>query len=323
MNATRVSCSRRWLLILALALWPAVARAEAVLVLPASGSGISPDIIQSARALFVTRLAAQAPQLTIIDRDRPPTEQWIDGPTAMLLAVQARAQAVIVFDLRREQAITTLTVTGVGVPQGERLFQHRQRTTLGPEMMPSLIDGAVTAAMIRQGAQPQACPEVKPAEPRQTFFGARAGVRIPRNRPGPTDTALTGIGVFVVRELPRLFVQLGLTHNSADRGDNDDRGNVTAFGLGLYLPFTAEATAPYLGASLGWQHSRFGGQGADGFVVGPALGWSWRRKQSLGLRIEAGAFYNLYDERGVDRLIPGSAQPYRSWGFDLWVATWL
>ena len=67
----------------------------------------------------------------------------------------------------------------------------------------------------------------------------------------------------------------------------------------------------------------YGGQGAEGFVLTPTVGWSWRRKDSLGLRIEGGVFYNLYEERSADRLIPGSAEPHRSYGFELWVGTWI
>jgi hypothetical protein len=322
--ATPVSWLRRWLPALLILTVPAVTRAETVLVLPASGAGISSQFIQSARALFVGRLAREDGRLTILDRERPPTTEPFDPAQALALGMYSQAQAVILFDLRREAGTTTLTVTGLGVPAGERLFQYRQGTTAGPEVMPSLIEGAVAAVFSRQGGGgPAGCPPTTPPPPRQTFFGARAGGRAPFNKAGDTDRAIFGMGLFLVKEFSRLFVDIGFTHNSADRGDNDDRGNATAFGLGLYLPFTPESTAPYLGASLRWQHSRFGGQGADGFVITPALGWSWRRKESLGLRVEGGVFYNLYEERALDRLVPGAAQPFRSWGIDLWVATWL
>lgn len=319
MNATWVSCSRRWLPALLICVAPAVARAETLLVAPATGAGVSIEIIQSTRALFVQRLARQEGRLQIIDQERPPLPEPLTPENAVWLGMQARAEATILLDLRRTSGTTVLTVTGVGVPNGERLFHYQQPTTAGPEVIPAMVDAAVGAASVRRGGDRT----FTPPTPRQTFLGARAGVRIPRATPGEIDTAIFGMGLFVVKDFNRSFVEIGFTVNSADRGDNDDQGNATAFGLGFYLPFTVEPTSPYLGASLRWQHSRFGGQGADGFVITPSLGWSWRRKESLGLRIEGGVFYNLYEERELDRLIPAGAAPHRSWGFDLWLATWL
>jgi len=319
MNATSLSCSGRLAVLLLVGLAPAVARAETVLVLPASGAGVSSEIIRSARALFVSRLSKQDSRLTVIDQDRPPTPEAPERSLTMAMGVQARADAAIVIDLRRAGSTTTLTVTGLGVPAGDRLFLYQQSTAAGPEVLPTLIDAAVASALTRQESERSS----PPPQPRLTFFGARAGIRMPRATPGPTNTAIFGMGLFIVKEFSSLFVEVGFTFNSADEGDNDDKGNVNAFGLGAYMPFMNAPTAPYLGASLRWQHSRFGGQGASGFVVTPALGWSWRRKSSLGLRIEGGVFYNLYEEKELDRLIPGSGQGHRSYGFDLWMATWI
>jgi hypothetical protein len=318
--ATPVSWLRRWLPVLLVCLAPAAARAERVLVLPASGTGVSTEIIQSTRALFVKRLAEQNVRLTVIDRERPPTDRPPAPSDVMVLGLSAGADATILLDLSRADGSTTLSVTGLGVPGGERLFQYRQATTAGPEILPSLVEMAVLTAL----NQPRAAPApLGAAVPRQLFLGARAGAQIPREKAGPAQIALPGMGLFLMGEFQRLFVDIGVTHNSAEQGDSVDRGHSTTFGVGAYLPFNVEPTAPYLGATLRWQWSRYGGQGAQGFVITPTVGWSWRRKSSLGLRIEGGVFYNLYEERAVDRLIPGAAAPHRSYGFELWVATWL
>src|SRR5204862_2660493 len=126
--------------------------AETVLVLPASGAGVSSEIIQSARALFVNRLANADSRLTILDRDRPPTPDPPDRSTTMVLGMQARADAAILVDLRRAGGATMLTVTGLGVPAGDRLFLFQQSTAAGPEVIPSLIDAAVASAVTKQGS---------------------------------------------------------------------------------------------------------------------------------------------------------------------------
>jgi hypothetical protein len=317
-NATSLSCLRRCVPVLLLAcLVPAAALAETVVVLPASGAGVSSELIQSTRALFISRMARQDSRLLIIDLERPPAPEPPERTQALMVGMQARADAVILLDLRRAEGTSVLTVTGLRVPAGEQLFQYRQSTTAGPEVLPSLIEVAVASAFSRPSEAARA-----PWGPRQTFLGARVGAVVPFERAGDTDRPLFGMGIFVVKDFSRLFVDIGFTHNSAERGD-EDRGNVTSFGLGAYLPFTAERTAPYLGASLRWRYSRFGGQGADGFVITPAVGLSWKRKDSLGLRLEAGVFYNLYEEKELDRLIPGSGAPHRSYGLELWVATWI
>jgi hypothetical protein len=158
---------------------------------------------------------------------------------------------------------------------------------------------------------------VRPTVPRTLFVGFRAGGWAPRDTAGPTNVVLPGAGLFLVQNFSKVFVDLGFDHVESAPA------HATRFGLGAYLPFTLEASSPYLGAALRWQWSELGGQGAGGFVVTPALGMTWRRKDSLGFRVEGGLFYDLYKERAVDRLIPGSAQPHRSYGAELWVATWL
>jgi hypothetical protein len=313
-TATSLSRFGRALL---LALWLAAvpARAEMVLVLPASGAGVSSAIISSARALFVTTLAQREPRLRVLDMDRPPTPEMAAAPVAIALGQERRADAIIMVDLRRVPPTTTLSVTVLSVPAGEKLFTGSESTTAGPEVVPAMVQVAVgkllATSRVAAGRDGQSAP-------RTIFLGARAGARAPFETAGDTAFALGGAGIFVVTQLPRLSAEIGFDH--VENG----RATSTRFGLGLALPFDVEADGGfYLGAGLYWQHSHFGGQGAGGFVVTPSFGWNWHRHESLGLRLEGGAFYNLYSERAVDRLIPGAAEPHRSYGVELWVGTWL
>jgi hypothetical protein len=313
-----ITTSLSWfgrLLPVALLLAPVQARAETVLVLPASGSGVSSAIISSARALFVTALARQEPGLRVIDRDRPPTPEMAAAPVAVALGEEQRADAVILVDLRRVPPTTSLSVTALGVPGGEKLFTSNDTTTEGPEVVPAMVQGAVVKLV--ETRRRRANPEGK-GEARILFLGARAGARAPFETAGDTAFALGGAGLFVVTQLPRLSAEIGFDH--VENG----RATSTRFGLAVALPFDVQGDGGfYLGAGLHWQHSQLGGQGAGGFVLTPSFGWNWHRKESLGLRLEGGVFYNLYSERAVDRLIPGAAEPHRSYGVELWVGTWL
>jgi hypothetical protein len=301
-----------------LAAAPAVARAETVLVLPASGAGISAAYIESARALFVARLARQS-TLRIIDMERPPTPAPPPTAEMLRLGLPARADVVVTLDLRRPGPGTTLlTATGLAVPEAYQVFLVTESTSGGPEALPVMVDRLIARALAGEGRDP-ARGRPRAEGPRTFFVGFRAGARAPRETAGPTDLLLPGAGLYLVNNFARLFVDISFDHAATDVG------RASRFGLGCYLPFSPEATgwSPYLGASLRWQWNRFGGQGAAGFVVTPALGVTWRRQRSLGLRVEGGVFYDLYGERGVDRLIPGSSDPHRSYGFELWVGTWL
>jgi hypothetical protein len=300
-------------LLVAVLLAPAPARAETVLVLPASGEGVSSAIIASARALFVTALARQEPRLRVIDMDRPPTSATPPATVAIALGEQQGADAVISFDLRRVSPTTNLSVIALAVPAGEKLFASDERTTAGPEVLPAMVH---TAVMKLVGTRRVAGPAQQAQ--RVLFLGARAGARAPFQTAGDTAFALPGAGLSVIARAARVSGEIGFDHVE------NDHATSTRFGVGVALPFDPQGDGgAYLGAGLHWQWSRFGGQGAGGFVVTPSLGWSWHRTQTLGLRIEGGLFYNLYSERSVDRLIPGAAEPHRSYGLELWMGTWL
>jgi hypothetical protein len=299
----------------ALLLSPMTARAETALVLPASGGGVSSAIIGSARALFVVRLAQEAPRLRVIDMDRPPISTPALAGLAVVLGHQAGADVVISLDLRRSDPTTTLSVTAWGLPDGELLFKDADSTTSGPEVIPAMVQAAVVKLL---GAAQRTSQRQQSLAPRTLFLGVRGGVRAPRETAGPTPVALGGAGLFLVLQQTRLSAEIGFDHVESAHATS------TRLGLALALPFEPEAASGLsLGAGLHWQWSRFGGQGAGGFVVTPSLAWTWHRKESLGLRFEGGVFYDLYAERALDRLIPGAAEPHRSYGLELWVATWL
>jgi hypothetical protein len=300
---------------------PAAARAEKILVLPASGAGVSAPYIQSARALFVTRLSQQNGRLQIIDMERPPTPEPPLPAQALALAIAVKAEGVVLLDMRRTNETTSFKVTGLAVPQGHRLFFFEQSTLAGPEAMPTMVESAIAAVVMGYGRETpevwsRALPSTSPG-PDNLSLGFRAGTRIPRDTPGETTLALWAAGLFVKAQFTRMLVDLGFDYAGAENGSS------TRFGVGAYLPFSRQPTTPYLGASLRYQWSQFGGQGANGFVVTPTLGMVWRRKDSLGLSIEGGAFYDLYSEKEIDRLIPGNSTLHRSYGFELWVGTWL
>jgi hypothetical protein len=309
-NATSAPRSRRRrgplasaLLVLAVAaLTSAAARAE-VLLMPATGAGISSKLIQTTRALLLQRLVARHPRTMFLDMDRPPVATPVAVPFAVAAAQERDARAVILFDLRREGESTTLSVSGHLVPEGERLFAFAENTAGGPEALPDMVERAVQSTLLARPIPP---------EPRQYYVGARAGLVIPAHTAGHVEPVFAGAGAYMVKDMQFSFLELGL----------DFAGNSPDYrvGFGPAVHFVATDHI-YLGTSLRWVWSKMGGQGASGLCVTPAVGWLWRTKATT-LRAEGGYFVDLFTEAALDRLVPGSGQRYRGYGGQLGAGLW-
>jgi hypothetical protein len=282
-----------------------------VLVLPATGAGVSAKLIQTTRALFIERLSARQPRFVLLDMDRAPVTTPFDPGHAVRMGWDRDAHAVLLFDLRRADAATVITVSGFAVPNGEKLFAFEERTREGPEVLPTLVERAVDNAIIYRVKR------LEP-EPRTFFLGARANGAAPLNTAGKTNTFLVGAGAYLLKNSARSFLDLGVDFLS-----QDDHHWAVKVGLGAYGTFWAEDDTPYLGISAGWKWAKLGGQGDSGFVLAPALGVTWRRRTLGSFRIEAGFYVDLFTEKGLDRLRPGSTDARLGYGPQLSVGAWL
>jgi hypothetical protein len=282
-----------------------------VLVLPGTGTGVSAKLIQTARSLFVERLSERERGFVLLDMDRTPVTTPVDPSHAVRMGWDRDARAVFLFDLRRAEATTVITVSGFAVPDGEKLFAFAESTTRGPEVLPAMVERAVDNAIIYR---------VKPTarEPRTLFLGARANGAVPLNTAGRTSTFLAGAGAYLIKDGTRGFYDLGIDFLS-----QDDSHWAVKFGLGAFATFWPEKDTPYVGLSACWKWAKLGGQGDSGFVLTPALGVTWRRHTMASFRLEAGFYVDLFTEKGVDRLRPGSSDSHLGYGPQLSVGAWL
>jgi hypothetical protein len=313
------SWSRRGRLVTLLAAW-LLARAGAaraggrdstILVLPGTGAGVSAKLIQTARTLFVERLSERERSFVLLDMDRAPVTTPLDPAHAVRMGLDRDARAVFLFDLRRSEATTVISVSGFAVPDGEKLFAFEERTSKGPEVLPAMVDRAVDNAILYR-----ARPAVR--EPRTVFLGVRANGAVPLNTAGRTNTFLGGAGAYLLKDSTRGFYDLGIDFLS-----QDDNHWAVKFGLGGFATFWAEDDTPYLGLSACWKWARLGGQGASGFVLAPAIGVVWRRHTMASFRLEASFYVDTFTEKGLDRLRPGSSDPHLGYGPLLSVGAWL
>ena len=107
-----------------------------------------------------------------------------------------------------------------------------------------------------------------------------------------------------------VLVTLDLEHAS---GSDDHR--IWAVGLEIEMPLANAERLPYLGAGAWFVGQNLGGQGAAGLQVRPTLGILWGRHDIARLRTEVSYIVDLFEERELDRLIPGSDQSHLSHGF--------
>ena len=140
----------------------------------------------------------------------------------------------------------------------------------------------------------------------------RAGLTVPVDSPARSAAPLGGLGALVAVDTGSVLVSLGAERQSA----NDDRRSWGA-GLELAMPLSEGERMPYLGIGAWLVDQHLGGQGASGLQLRPTLGILWGRHDVARLRIEAGYFVDLFEERELDRLLPDSGQAHVSHGLTL------
>ncbi len=293
----------------------ASASRSSLVVLPASGRGVSAQIIERARSLLVESLG-RSNRYHVTDYDRPPTAERPTTVAAVEIARINNAELAVALDVSHDGASTTFEVhCWDAVSAATRCHLH-ETTAAGPELLPDFTEWLARRLMREVDGSPDpveasdgfasAAPH---GEPRAITFGARAGMMVPIDSPARSSSPLGGIGVFAVADAGSVLVALGVDHQS---GSDDHR----SWGVGLELeaPLADGERMPYLGAGAWFVDQHLGGQGASGLQLRPTLGLLWGRHDVARLRTEVGYFVDLFEEHEPDRLIPGAGQGHLSHG---------
>jgi hypothetical protein len=307
-----------WLAPIALALcWSSQAGAArpSLVVLPASGHGVSARIIERARHLFVESLGRRD-RFHVTDYDRPPTVDRPGAEEAVMTARFTGTMMAVALDLSHEGADTVFEVHCWDAVSGESRCHVREKTAAGPDLLPDFTEWMAMRltreldASLETGAQSEtgSTPSARRA-PRTFTFGARASVMVPVDSPARSSAPLGGFGVLMAADAGTVLVVLGLDHQS---GSDDHRS--WGVGIELALPLADAERLPYLGAGAWYVAQHLGGEGASGLQLRPTLGILWGRHDVARLRTEATYFVDLFEEHEPDRLIPGSGQGHVSHG---------
>jgi hypothetical protein len=277
-----------------------------IVVLPASGRGVSAPIVRYVRQWLVMDLWG-ALGARVIDYDRPPVAIQLDPRTLAWVAAYAGGQVAVALDGSREAGVTTLDVTCYDVAAAAPVGHARVSTVAGPEVLRELTQAVATRALqILDGRF--ADPPRAPPSPPSFRFGGRALVMVPVVTLGGGAQGLGGFGFTATINLPGSFADL-----LADGGAGGGRYTV-GVGTGFHALLSDGARAPFVGGSVHWVTQHFGGRSAAGVQLRPTVGFAWGRDEIVQGRVDLSYFIDLFEERSLDRLIAGSDVNIRAHG---------
>lgn len=285
-----------------------------LVVLPASGRGVSAQIVERARRLLVESLGRRE-RFHVTDYDRPPAADRANTEEAVMIARYTGATIAVALDLSHEGADTVFDVHCWDAISGESRCHVHEKTAAGPDLLPDFTEWLAMRLVRELDASPDAAVPsdgflTKPRrEPRIFTFGARAALMVPIDSPARAVSPLGGFAVMMAADAGTVLVTLDLEHCS---GSDDHR--TWGVGLGVQMPLAEAERLPYLGASAWFIAQNLGGQGATGLQLRPTLGVLWGRHDVARLRTEVSYFVDLFEERELDRLIPGSGQSHLTHG---------
>jgi hypothetical protein len=309
----------------------APARAETwppLVVLPASGRAVSAAIIRRARALLVDSLGRRG-RFRVVDYDRPPTPLGPGTNVATGLAQLTGARVAVWMDLSRDTGRTVFEIWCWDAQLQRPACHLRETTAAGPESLPDFTEwlalkllrtldespseagpGAPTltgaGGMVAGIAAGAATP---PRRPRVFTFGVRAGVTTPVDSPARDISPLGRFGVLMSADLGYLLADVGLDYQAGA-----ESRRLWGVGLDLMVPMGSGERLPYIGGGAWLVDQRLGGRGASGLQLRPTLGMLWGRHDVARLRLDAAYFVDVFEERELDRLFPGSGQAHVAHG---------
>ena len=170
-----------------------------LVVLPASGRGVSARIVERARHLFVESLG-RSDRFHVADYDRPPTADRANAEEAVMTAQLTGVTLAVALDVSHEGADTIFDVHCWDGASGESRCHVREKTAAGPELLPDFTEWLAMRLVRELDASPDAAVRsdgymTKPLrEPRMFTFGARTSLMVPFDSPARTVSPLGGFG---------------------------------------------------------------------------------------------------------------------------------
>jgi hypothetical protein len=285
-------------LVLALALVPALANAERVALLPATGSNVHAEHLVAATDVFRAHLERTGRfQVAIVPSPAP---EGVEASFAQAAEVARTAGADLAVTLRVSRLGANAHVRmGAYRPDGSVAHVDELVAATPDDLDPVLqrlakgfAEGrpARTVAEVDTVTQKEA--EAYKKMQATNVFGLRLGGAMIMNRAGADEDSGTaaGLGIFWLYDARSYLADVGLDYFGGEGG------HLFSIGLGAYYPFSRGNTSPYLGGGLAYSFVETGGDGGSGLALRAGGGVLFGRLSNVQIRADISFWINTFSE---------------------------
>jgi hypothetical protein len=284
----------------------AAAERYTVALLPASGSNVAEGTLAAAGDVLRAHLESTG-RFVVVRAERRSTSAEPAAAEAAEAARAAGASLAVTLHVSRlaDRALARLAAYG---PDGALVHADQLPALGADDLDPVLKRLSEGLARGRRGSELAQIDSVTRAEEaplakRTAFqaFGLRVGALFPVVRPDEDQTGGPGgaglVWHYDARSwLAEVALEGYLSNLNPDRYDPE---RALTFGVGVFLPLSKGDVAPYLGAGLHYALMRIDGETGNGLQPRAAAGLLLGRLSNVAVRVEVGAFWNLFATGGA------------------------
>jgi hypothetical protein len=277
----------------------------AVALLPATGSNVDEGTLAAAADILRAHLESTGRFLVIRAERRSNSAE----PSAAEIGEAARAASAslgVTLQVSRlqDRALARLAAYS---PDGVLIHSDQLPALGADDLDPVLKRLAEGLARGRRGAELAQIDTVTRAEEaplakRTAFqaFGVRMGAFFPIVRPdGDATGGPGGMGLVWHYDARSWLAEVALEgYLSNLNPDRYDQERALTFGVGVHLPLSKGDVAPFVGGGLHYALMRLDGQTGNGLQPRATAGLLLGRLSNVAMRVEVGAFWNLFTTGG-------------------------
>ncbi len=279
---------------------PLVAAPRTVMVFPASGDNVAPEILQATRELLIDHMQRTGLYHVVLPPSASPDAA---EPTATQAAQQGAAlgaEQAIVLRITHFGNSARIRLNAYAVPSGQVDYWDSIAISGGPDELDTvvqrLVHAMVTGKPVRESAEIDTVTDKEGQSLNRRSanksFGLHLFTLLPLATANDSFSAIPGGGLFWLYDARSWMADI-----SFDLGGREGHVFYDA-AIGGYYPFSREDFTPYVGGLVRLAYMELGGQGAGGMTLQPTAGVLLGRLSTVQLRAEVGYFFNTFGERG-------------------------
>jgi hypothetical protein len=289
-------------------LMAAVAHAETVVLLPASGSNVAPQVLEASRDILKDHLQRSG-LFNVVTPPGPPTQEEPSALQASQLALSMGSGRAIVLRITHIGTAARVRLTMYAAQTAQVIYWDSIPIAGGPEeldpVLQRLVHAMLTGRPVRESAEIDTVTGNETQNLNRRLANKSFGIHIitlmPFNTADGKFRPVPGLGLFWLYD-----ARTWLADIAADFGQKDD-SRMWSLSLGGYYPLSREDFAPYVGAAVRLSSLQLGGSGSGGVSFQPSVGFVLGRLSTVQIRGEVGYLINTFSED--EKTTVGTATP--------------